>query len=126
MHVGDIGFMDADGFTVVDRMKDMIITGGEMSIPSRSRMLFRHPAVRECAVVGLPHPEWGERVHAVIRLKDGAAAGGDELIAFCRERIAAYKAPRSISFSTEPLPLSGAGKVLKREIRDALAREGVR
>lgn len=124
IHTGDIGFQDEDGFiTVVDRMKDMIITGGEnvYSVEVED-VLFKHPAVRECAVVGLPDPKWGERVHAVIRLKDNSDASEAELINFCRERIAAYKAPRSITFSVEPLPLSGAGKVLKREIRDALAR----
>ncbi len=125
---GDIGFMDEDGFvTVVDRLKDMIITGGEnvYSVEVEDA-LFRHPAIAECAVIGLPHSEWGEKVHAVVRLKDGAQASAEDLIAFCRTRIAAFKAPRSISFSTTPLPLSGAGKVLKREIRDALAHEGAR
>ncbi len=128
VHTGDIGFMDEDGFvTVVDRLKDMIITGGEnvYSVEVEDA-LFRHPAIAECAVIGLPHSEWGEKVHAVVRLKDGAQASAEDLIAFCRSRIAAFKAPRSISFSTTPLPLSGAGKVLKREIRDALAREGAR
>jgi long-chain acyl-CoA synthetase len=127
VHTGDIGFIDEDGMvTVVDRMKDMIIAGGEniYSVEVEDA-LFRHPAVHECAVIGIPHPEWGERVHAVVRLKPGAQATGEELIAFCRTRIAAYKAPRSVSFSTEPLPLSGAGKVLKRELRDALARQGI-
>ena len=79
--------------------------------------LYQHPAVAECAVIGIPHDTWGEQVHAVVRLKPDTSATADELIAHCHELIAGYKCPRSIDFRDEPLPLSGAGKILKRALR---------
>jgi len=118
MHTGDLGYMDERGYVyVVDRLKDMIITGGENVYSAEvENALARHPAVAACAVIGVEDPRWGERVHAVVVLQPGADAGSEELQAFCRTLIANYKLPRSIDFVDE-LPLSGAGKILKRELR---------
>ncbi len=119
LHTGDGGYMDDEGFVfIVDRVKDMIITGGENVYSAEvEEALYAHAAVAECAVIGIPDPQWGERVHAVVRCKANAAATEEELIAHCRALIANYKLPRSVSFSADPLPLSGAGKILKTELR---------
>ncbi|MFD6195248.1 long-chain-fatty-acid--CoA ligase [Mycobacteriaceae bacterium NPDC060252] len=118
MHTGDAGYMDEAGFIyVVDRIKDMIITGGENVFSAEvENALSEHERVATCAVIGVPDTRWGERVHAVVVLKPGIAVAPAELTEFCRGRIANYKVPRSISF-TDSMPLSGAGKVLKRELR---------
>jgi len=119
MHTGDAGRMDEDGFVyIVDRVKDMIVTGGEnvYSIEVENA-LARHPAVAQCAVIGIPSERWGEQVHAVVAMKNGAEVSADELIAFCKTLIASYKCPRSIDIRETPLPLTGAGKILKRELR---------
>jgi long-chain acyl-CoA synthetase len=119
MHTGDGGYMDEDGFVyIVDRVKDMIVTGGEnvYSIEVENA-LAQHPAVAQCAVIGIPDAEWGEAVHAVVTPRNGAAVTGEELIAFAKTLIASYKCPRSVEVRAEPLPLSGAGKILKRELR---------
>ncbi|HEY0452550.1 long-chain-fatty-acid--CoA ligase [Actinophytocola sp.] len=123
MHTGDGGYMDERGYVfVVDRIKDMIVSGGENVYSAEvENVLSRHPAVATCAVIGVPDERWGERVHAVVVLADGASVTGasvtgDELRAFCREHIAGYKAPRSVEF-VDALPMSGAGKILKRELR---------
>jgi len=79
--------------------------------------LYQHPAVIECAVVGVPDDKWGERVHAIVRLHEGQTVSEKELMGFCHTLIAGFKCPRSILFREEPLPLSGAGKILKRELR---------
>jgi len=121
LHTGDSGYMDEDGFLfIVDRVKDMIISGGEniYSVEVENAM-FQHPAVAECAIVGIPDEKWGECVHAIVRLKDGAAATEEALIEHCKTLIAGFKCPRGVTFRDEPLPLSGAGKVLKRELREA-------
>jgi acyl-CoA synthetase (AMP-forming)/AMP-acid ligase II len=118
MHTGDGGFMDDDGYVFVsDRLKDMIITGGEnvYSVEVES-VLTQHPAVATCAVIGVPDETWGERVHAVVVPAAGASLTLDALRAFCAGRIAGYKTPRSIEL-VDGLPLSAAGKVLKRELR---------
>lgn len=119
LHTGDAGYLDEDGFIyIVDRIKDMIITGGENVYPQEvENVLNAHPAVDECAVFGIPDKRWGERIHAVVRLREGCRANGDELIAHCRARLAAYKCIRSVDFRVEPFPLSGANKILKRELR---------
>jgi long-chain acyl-CoA synthetase len=119
LHTGDSGYMDDDGFVyVVDRMKDMIISGGENIYSAETEeALYSHPAVAECAVIGVPDDTWGERVHAIVRLKPGAAATAEALIAHSHTRIAGYKCPRSVELREEPLPLSGAGKILKTELR---------
>jgi long-chain acyl-CoA synthetase len=77
----------------------------------------KHPAVSQCAVIGIPDDTWGEAVHAIVILKDGEQMSGEDLIAHCHRLIAGYKCPRSVEFRSEPFPLSGAGKLLKRELR---------
>lgn len=119
MHTGDGGYLDEHGFVfVVDRIKDMIISGGENVYSVEvENAVAQHPAVAQCAVIGIPNEEWGEHVHAIVVTKPNANASEQELIAFCKTLIAGYKCPRSIDVSQTPLPLSGAGKVLKRELR---------
>jgi long-chain acyl-CoA synthetase len=119
MRTGDGGYMDYDGFVfLADRIKDMIITGGENVFSVEVEcVLAMHPAVQQCAVVGIPHDHWGEQVHGVVVLHDGQDASEEELIAFCRERLSAFKTPRSIAFDSQALPVSAAGKILKRDIR---------
>lgn len=119
MHTGDGAWMDEDGFIyIVDRVKDMIISGGE-NIYSREveNAVHAHPAVRECAVIGVPDEKWGEAVLAVVALKDGQHASEQEIIEHCRTLIANYKCPRQVSFC-EALPLSGAGKIMKNVLRE--------
>ncbi|MCC5871367.1 MAG: long-chain-fatty-acid--CoA ligase [Gammaproteobacteria bacterium] len=119
LHTGDGGRMDEDGFLyIVDRVKDMIISGGENVYSAEvENILFQHPAVSQCAVIGVPDEKWGERVHAIVVVKEGADADESDLIAHCKAAIAGYKCPRSVSFRKAPLPLSGAGKILKTELR---------
>ena len=117
---GDAAYVDEDGYLyVVDRLKDMIISGGENVYSTEvENAIHQHPAVLECCVFGVPDERWGERVHAVIVLKPGAAAAEEEILARCRAAIAGYKVPRSFEFRAEALPKSGAGKVLKRDLRE--------
>jgi long-chain acyl-CoA synthetase len=118
-HTGDGGYMDDDGFIfIVDRLKDMIISGGENVYSAEvENAIYQHPAVAECAVIGIPSDAWGEQVHAVVRCKDGQALDTDGLIAHCHTLIAGFKCPRSIEIVTDPLPVSGAGKILKMDLR---------
>lgn len=120
MHSGDAGRMDADGYLyVADRVKDMIVTGGENVYSIEvERALYAHPAVMQTAVIGVPSEEWGEAVHAVVVLKAGAEATEAELIAHCRTRIGGYKCPKSVSFQDDPLPVGPAGKIQKNVLRD--------
>jgi long-chain acyl-CoA synthetase len=116
-HTGDAGYLDPRGYLyLVDRVKDMIVTGGVYSVEVENA-LASHPAVSEVAVIGIPHDVWGEAVHAIVVLKADATATEDELQAHGRQRIAGFKVPKSVDFRTEPLPLSGALKVLKRDLR---------
>ncbi|MCC5888566.1 MAG: long-chain fatty acid--CoA ligase [Gammaproteobacteria bacterium] len=119
MHTGDGGYMDEHGFLyVVDRIKDMIVTGGENVYSAEVEdALYAHPAVAECAVIGVPSEQWGEAVHAEVVLKSGRVATESELITHCKARIAGFKCPRSIRFQSSELPKSGAGKILKTELR---------
>jgi long-chain acyl-CoA synthetase len=119
MHTGDGGYMDEEGYVyLVDRVKDMIISGGENVYSMEvENAVTQHPAVSQCAVIGVPSEQWGETVHAFVIPKPGASVNAAEIIAFCKERIAGYKCPRSVDIRSEPFPLSGAGKVLKRELR---------
>jgi acyl-CoA synthetase (AMP-forming)/AMP-acid ligase II len=120
LHTQDVGFLDEAGFLyVTDRLKDMIITGGEnvYTIEVES-VVSRHPAVDECAVIGVPDETWGERVHAVVVLKTGQTLDLETLRHFCRQQIAAYKCPRSLGIRDQRLPRSAAGKILKRELRE--------
>jgi long-chain acyl-CoA synthetase len=96
----------------------MIVSGGENVYSTElENALMKHEAVAQTIVIGIPHDKWGEQVHAEVILKEGKIVLEDELKAFCAEYIANYKCPRSISFRTEPFPISGAGKLLKREVR---------
>ncbi|TFH67063.1 MAG: fatty-acid--CoA ligase, partial [Gemmatimonadales bacterium] len=119
LHTGDGGYMDEEGFVfIVDRVKDMIISGGENVYSAEvENAVYQHAAVAECAVIGIPHDAWGEQVHAIIRLKPGASATEAELVDHCHGLIAGFKCPRSVEFREDALPLSGAGKILKRELR---------
>jgi long-chain acyl-CoA synthetase len=118
MHTGDAGYLDEDGYLyIVDRVKDMIVTGGENVYSAEvENALAQHPAVATSAVIGIPNEQWGESVHAVVVLKPGASATPDELTAHCRALISGYKCPRSVEFR-EALPTTGAGKVQKTELR---------
>lgn len=120
MHSGDAGFVDEDGFLyVADRIKDMIVTGGEnVYSVDVERALYQHPAVREAAVIGIPSERWGEAVHTVIVLKDKQSASAEELIAHCHTLIGGYKCPRSVEFRSEPLPTTPVGKIRKNVLRD--------
>lgn len=115
---GDAGRVDADGFLyIVDRIKDMIVTGGENVYPVEvENALHEHPAIALAAVIGRPHPVWGEAVHAVVTLRAGAGVSPEELIAFLRPRIAGFKIPRSYDFVAS-LPLTSSGKISKVELR---------
>jgi len=124
---GDAAYMDDDGFVViVDRLKDMIISGGENVYPTEvENAISLMPGVAEVAVIGIPDAKWGESVHAVIMPRTGANSTAEAVIEHCRTQIAGYKCPRSVEFRDTPLPLSGAGKVLKRELREPFwARQG--
>jgi long-chain acyl-CoA synthetase len=117
-HTGDLGYLDDEAFLyLVDRAKDMIVTGGENVYSTEVEdVLYRHPAVLEAAVFAVPDQRWGEAVHAVVVLRSAVTEA--ELAAHCREEIAGYKVPKRIELREEPLPKSGAGKVLKRELRE--------
>ena len=119
LYTGDVGYRDAAGYCyIVDRNKDMIISGGFNVYPSEvEQVLWRHEAVLDCAVIGVPDEKWGEAVKAVVQLKPGASVSEDALRAHCREVLAAYKAPKTIEI-WDDLPRSLLGKVLKREIRE--------
>jgi long-chain acyl-CoA synthetase len=121
VRTGDAGYMDEEGFVyLVDRVKDMIVSGGENVYSAEvENALAAHASVVECAVIGVPDETWGERVHAIVRLKAGEVLASEHLIAHCHTLIAGYKCPRSVEFRMEPLPLSGAGKILKTELRRA-------
>src|SRR5580704_16855342 len=117
---GDIGQQHSAGyFYILDRLKDMIVTGGENVYSGEvEAVIYGHPAVREVAVFGIPDPQWGELVMACVVLKPGATLAADDLIAFCRRSLASYKVPRRIEFSDTDLPKSSSGKVLKKTLRE--------
>ena len=117
---GDGATMDDEGFVyIVDRLKDMIISGGENIYSAEvENAISLIPGVIEVAVIGVPDEQWGERVHAIIVPKQGSNLTQEEVMEHCRQQIAGYKCPRSVDFRDQPLPLSGAGKVLKRELRE--------
>ena len=117
---GDIGYQDADGyFYILDRLKDMIVTGGENVYSGEvEAVISAHPAVREAAVFGIPDPQWGELVMACVVLKPGRALSAEELMAHCKLSLANYKIPRRVEFWETELPKSGSGKVLKRVLRE--------
>ncbi|TXL81631.1 long-chain fatty acid--CoA ligase [Vineibacter terrae] len=117
---GDAAYMDDEGFVfIVDRLKDMIISGGENVYSAEvENAISLMPGVAEVAVIGIPDPKWGETIHAVVVPRSGANLTAEAVIAHCRTQIAGYKCPRSVEFRDTSLPLSGAGKVLKRELRE--------
>jgi long-chain acyl-CoA synthetase len=117
---GDIGYRDAAGyFYILDRLKDMIVTGGENVYSGEvEAVIYGHSAVREAAVFGIPDPQWGELVMACVVVKPGKALTADELIAHCRKSLASYKIPRRVEFLETELPKSGTGKILKRILRE--------
>jgi len=116
---GDAGFANADGYIFIhDRMKDMIVSGGENIYPAEvENAIFGHPAVADAAVIGVPDEKWGEAVKAIVVLKPGAEADADAIIAYARARIAGYKAPKSVDFA-DTLPRNPSGKVLRRNLRE--------
>jgi fatty-acyl-CoA synthase len=122
-HTGDLARRDAEGFYyIVDRKKDMFISGGENVYPVEiEKVLYEHPAVAQCAVIPDPDPQWGEVGRAVVVLRAGMAATADDLLAHCRAHLARYKVPKTLVF-IDAMPLSPAGKILKRELKAALVR----
>jgi acyl-CoA synthetase (AMP-forming)/AMP-acid ligase II len=116
---GDIGVKDEDGFIyIVDRKKDMIITGGFNVYPSEiEQVVWGHDAVQDCAVIGVPDEKWGEAVKAIVELKPGQTASEDEIIALCKDELGSVKAPKSVEFWDE-LPRSPVGKVRKKDMRE--------
>lgn len=119
LYTGDLAVMDEEGYvTIVDRKKDMIVTGGENVYSTEvENVLYMHPSILECAVIGVPDPKWGEAVKGIVVLKPGHKATEEEIIRFCKERMAHYKAPKSIDF-IEALPRTGSGKIHKKGLRD--------
>jgi long-chain acyl-CoA synthetase len=128
LHTGDGGYLDEEGYLfIVDRVKDMIISGGENVYSAEvENAIYQHAAVDQCAVIGIPHEKWGEQVHAVVVLHENKSLDESTLIEHCKALIAGFKCPRSVTFQSEPLPLSGAGKILKTELRKPFWRDGER
>jgi len=118
LHTGDVGYIDEDGYLyLMDRSKDMIISGGENIYPREiEEVIVQHPAIREVAVIGVPDSKWGEAIKAIVSLVAGRSVSEEELISFCKANIASYKKPKSIDFMSE-LPKNNYGKILKRELR---------
>jgi acyl-CoA synthetase (AMP-forming)/AMP-acid ligase II len=127
LYTGDMAVIDQEGYvTIVDRKNDMIITGGEnvFSIEVEN-ILYTHPAVLEAAIIGIPDEEWGERVKAIIVLKEGEKATEEDIIEYCKGKIAKYKIPKSIDFSVS-LPKLGSGKISKKILKEKYAKKGRR
>lgn len=118
-HTGDVGYQDEDGFVyLVDRKRDMIISGGFNIFPSEiEQVIHTHPGVADCAVIGIPDPKWGEAVHAVVEARPGQAVDPEEIRALCRGRLGGVKTPKAVEVWPE-LPRSSVGKVLKRDVRE--------
>jgi acyl-CoA synthetase (AMP-forming)/AMP-acid ligase II len=118
LHTGDVGFIDAEGYLhITDRIKDMVISGGFNVYPNEvEQVIWSHPAVQDCAVIGVPDDNWGEAVKAVVELNPGAMLTAEELIALCKKRLGSVKAPKTVDF-VEQLPRSPIGKVLKKDLR---------
>lgn len=119
LHTGDMGYYDENGYLyIADRKKDMIVSGGENIFPREvEEVLYQHPAILEAAVIGIPDAYWVESAHAVVTLKQGMDISGKELIEFCKQRLARYKAPKSVEF-VSALPKNPSGKIMKRELRE--------
>ncbi|MGE8068672.1 acyl-CoA synthetase [Pseudomonas sp. NPDC089569] len=127
MHTGDGAYMDEQGYVfIVDRLKDMIVSGGENIFSAEvENVIARHPAIAMSAVIGIPDDKWGEAVHAVVVLKPDCVLSEIQLISHCREHIAGYKCPKSVAF-VSGLPLSAAGKILKRDLREPFWKDRAR
>jgi acyl-CoA synthetase (AMP-forming)/AMP-acid ligase II len=119
LKTGDLAVIDSEGYVnIVDRKKDMILTGGENVYSTEvEHVLYEHPTILEAAVIGIPDEKWGEVVQAVVVLKPGESVNPDDLIAFCKNRLTHYKAPKSIDFVDE-LPKTGTGKIYKKGLKD--------
>ena len=119
MHTGDAGSLDDEGYLYVqDRVKDMIVSGGENVYPREIEdVLHRHEAVADAAAIGVPDEKWGEAIKAIVVLRDGASATAEEIIEFCRGSLAGYKRPRSVDF-VDALPRNPTGKILTRKLRE--------
>ncbi|MBP6725136.1 MAG: AMP-binding protein [Halioglobus sp.] len=119
LHTGDVGHIDAEGYLhITDRKKDMIISGGFNVYPSEvEQVIWSHPAVQDCAVIGVPDEKWGEAVKAVVELNPGQSVTADELIALCKQKLGSVMAPKTIDFVAS-LPRSTVGKVLKKDLRE--------
>jgi fatty-acyl-CoA synthase len=124
LYTGDLAVMDAEGYvTIVDRKKDMILTGGENVYSTEvENVLYMHPAILEAAVIGVPDEKWGEMVKAIVVLKKGMDVTEKEIIGFCKEKLARYKAPKSVDFYPA-LPKTGSGKIAKKELREQYWRK---
>ena len=114
-HTGDVGLSDEQGYIFLkDRKKDMIVTGGENVYPVEvENVLLQDPGLLEAAVIGVPDKKWGEQVLAIVSLRPGQKRTAEEIISFCRERLAGYKCPKAIEFATDPLPRTPSGKIKK-------------
>ncbi len=119
LHTGDLGEMDEEGYIYIkDRIKDMIVSGGENVYPREiEEVLFSHPDIADAACIGVPSDQWGEEIKAIVVLKPGAKTTADDVMAYCKGKLAGYKRPRSVDFA-EALPKNPSGKVLKRELRE--------
>lgn len=119
LHTGDVGHIDADGYLhITDRKKDMIISGGFNVYPSEvEQVIWSHPAVQDCAVIGVPDEKWGEAVKAVVELNAGQSVSADEIIALCKAKLGSVMAPKTVDF-IDSLPRSAVGKVLKKDLRE--------
>jgi acyl-CoA synthetase (AMP-forming)/AMP-acid ligase II len=119
MHTGDAGTLDDEGYLFVqDRTKDMIVSGGENVYPREVEdVLYRHPAVADAAVIGVPDAKWGEAVKAIVVTKAGQEVTAEELMRFCDGQLAGYKRPRSVDFA-DALPRNPSGKILKKDLRE--------
>ena len=119
MKTGDGAKMDKDGYVfIVDRVKDMIISGGENIYSTEvENTIYQLSGILECAVIGVPDNKWGESVHAIIRMKEGQTLTEQQVIEHCHKNIAGFKCPKSVSFRKDSMPVSGAGKILKTELR---------
>ena len=119
LHTGDVGRLDEDGYLFVeDRIKDMIVSGGENVYPGIvEQVLVRHPGIAEAAVIGIPDEHWGEAVKAVVVARPASVCTEEEILAFCRPRLGGFERPRSVDF-VDALPRTATGKVLKRALRE--------
>jgi long-chain acyl-CoA synthetase len=119
MHTGDAGILDDEGYLYIqDRVKDMVVSGGENIYPRVvEEVLFKHPAIAEVAVIGVPDEQWGETLKAIVVFRQGMTATEEEIIEFCRGKLGGFERPRSVDF-VDALPRTPSGKVLKRILRE--------